>query len=313
MSDEQARTGCGVQCPVCRNGAIVVLLILLGSTTTGWIVTVTRDRPVTFPALPTVAPVVTPPVLPPIDRPSAPGAPELVEVLVAAKDLPVGTVLTREDLARDTVVKSKKVPKDALPPTYVIFREDLVDKRLSRPVHAEEPLNPQDLLTSGTITLPPGMNMVSLQLSVAQAAAGFVGPGSRVNVLATIRHGHRLHAFPLLVNMLVVAVDAHTTLGKDGPFPTLNTVSFAVTEKQALLLALAKKQGCSLELMLRNPSETPEADKDYDIDRVIKLISNERDQTGPPPSPAPPEPMPEPIETAPAPRPVVDPIPPAGE
>jgi Flp pilus assembly protein CpaB len=206
---------------------------------------------------------------------SAKGPVEQVEVLVAAKDLPVGTMLTREDLVGDKVVKTRKLPKEGLPPSFVINREDLMDKRLSRPVRAEETFNPLDLSKGGSITLPEGYDMISLQVGVGQAAAGFVGPGSRVNVLATVRMSNRLTAFPLLVNMLVVAVDTQTTYDKNGVFPTLSMVSFAVTQKQALLLSLAKNRGCTLELMLRHPSKTSEADKDYDIDKVEKLLSDE--------------------------------------
>jgi Flp pilus assembly protein CpaB len=200
---------------------------------------------------------------------------EQVEVLVAAKDLPVGTMLTREDLANDKMVKTKKLPKDGLPPAFVTNREDLMDKRLSRPVRTEETFNPQDLTKGGSVTLPEGYNMVSLQVGVGNAAAGFVGPGCRVNVLATVRLSNKLYAFPLLVNMLVVAVDTQTVYDKNGVFPTMNMVSFAVTQKQALLLSLAKNRGCTLELMLRHPATSSEVDKDYDIDRVEKILSDD--------------------------------------
>jgi pilus assembly protein CpaB len=200
---------------------------------------------------------------------------EQVDVIVAAKDLPVGTLLTREDLK--TKIKQKRVPKDGLPPAYVIDPNELVDKRLSRSVRAEETFNPADLTKGGVITLPPGMDMVSLQVSLPQAVSGFVAPGARVDVLATVRLHNKLLAFPLLVNMLVVAVDNTTQIPKEnGVFQTVNTVSFAVDRKQALLLALAKSRGCALELLLRHPEKASQAEENYDIDRVIKLLQDDR-------------------------------------
>ncbi|MBP3953852.1 Flp pilus assembly protein CpaB [Gemmata sp. G18] len=204
---------------------------------------------------------------------------EQVDVVVAAKDLPVGTILTRDEL-KDTV-KIVKRPKEGLPLTVVINPEELADKRLSRPLRADEPITTQDLSKGAIITLPEGYDMQSLQVSAAQAAAGFVGPGSRVNVNATLRLGNKLEAFPLLVNMLVVAVDTNTAYAKDsnGTFPSMNTVSFAVKEKEALLLSLAKSRGCSIELLLRNQNKNTESDKKYNIDEVIKLLSDDKDKS----------------------------------
>jgi Flp pilus assembly protein CpaB len=253
MSTELPRTGDGFRNPVYRTG-LVVLLVLVGLAPIGWVVLTVRQRPEV----------------------------EMVELLVAAKDLPVGTMLTREDLAGEKIVKGKKVPRSELPPAFVTDREDLVDKKLSRPVRAGEPFDPQELNTRGAITTPPGLDMVSLQ--IGSSAVGFVGPGSRVDVLAAVRDGTKLRAFPLLVNMLVVAVDTHPIYRGGVPDPPL--VSLPVTEKQALVLALAKGRGYSLEVVLRDPEKGPETDKDYDIDKLIKLLS---------------------VEVAPAPHPVGEP------
>lgn len=198
---------------------------------------------------------------------------ETVEVIVAAKDLPVGTALTKDDLK--TLIKRKKVPKDAVPPMVVETEDELLDKRLSRSIRNEETINKADLSKGGVVTIPPGMHMVAVPLGVPQAVAGFVGPGARVDVLATAQLGNKVVALPLLVNMLVLAVDTQTTYAKDGVFPTLNTISFAVDRKQALLLALAERRGCALKLLLRNPEEKF-ADEGYDIDKVIRLLSDDR-------------------------------------
>ncbi|HUR55345.1 MAG TPA: Flp pilus assembly protein CpaB [Gemmataceae bacterium] len=198
---------------------------------------------------------------------------EQVEVIVAAKDLPVGTQLSKDDLK--TAIKRKKLPKDGLPPAYVMDENLLVDKRMSRPIRAEETFNPADLSTGGVVTIPAGMHMHTLPIGVPQAVAGFAGPGSRVDVLVTIRLGTGTKAFPLLMNMLILAVDTQTAYTKDGTFQQLNSVSFAVDRKQALLLELAKSRGCSVALMLRNPDDKGTDTEGYDIEKVTALLSDD--------------------------------------
>jgi len=204
---------------------------------------------------------------------------EQVEVIVAAKDLPVGTMITRDDLKDDKVVKVKKIPKDGLPPAFISNKEDLVDKRLSRPVRAEETFNPQDLSKGGSVTLPDGYDLMSLQINVAQAAAGFIGPGSRVDVMASLRLGNTLKVFKLLVNMLVINVDQQVTYDKTGTFPSMNMIGFAVTDTHCMLLELAKARGCSLSLKLRHPNKSPDGDKDYKVEDVMKLLQDSQNPT----------------------------------
>jgi len=201
-----------------------------------------------------------------------------VEVIVAAKDLAVGTVMTKADLPK--LIMRKKIAKDALPTAYILNEEDFMDRRLTRAVHKEETFNPNDLTKGGVLTPPEGMDMVSMPITVSTGVGGFVGPGSKVDVLATLRIGNRLRAFPLLVDMLVLAVDTHVTFesGKggngSGVFPNMNNVTFATTQEQALLLALAKQRGCHLELLLRYPGKVK--DKDYDINKIKKLLEDEK-------------------------------------
>jgi pilus assembly protein CpaB len=229
---------------------------------------------------------------------------ETVELLVAAKDLPVGTMLTKDDLPK--LVKRKPVSRDAVPAKVVETVEELADKRLSRAVRADESFNPADLTKGGAVSIPPGMSMASLQVNVAQAVAGFVGPGSRVDVLASVRLKNQVRALPILVNMLVLAVDNQLVIPKEGSFQSVNTVSFAVDRKQALLIKLAQARSCDLSLLLRNPEDKdPPGDAAYDIDAVIQLLQDDKTKAevrddgdggekAPPPEPTPAAPPPAP-------------------
>jgi len=198
---------------------------------------------------------------------------EQVEVVVAAADLPVGTVFTKETMEK--TVKTKKVPKDALPPAFITNKDDLLEKRLSRPMRAEETLNPNDL--NKGITLPDNHDLVSLSIGASQAASGFVVPGSRVDVMASLRLGNTLKVFDLLVNTLVVNVNHDmANANKGGVYADLNQVGFALTKRQSAALELARARGCSLTLRLRNQNRTVEDDAKYDLEMVIKLLEDEK-------------------------------------
>ena len=195
---------------------------------------------------------------------------EQVDVIIATKDLPVGTVFTKDELKTSTMMK--KMPKDGLPPQYVTNPEELLDKRLSRPMRAGETLNPQDL--NKGVALPDGHDLVALSINASQAASGFVVPGSRVDVMASLRLGNTLKVFELLVNTLVLNVNHDMTNNKNGVYADLNQVGFALTRKQAVLLELARARGCTLTIKLRNEKRTAEEDAKYSIEETIKLLED---------------------------------------
>jgi Flp pilus assembly protein CpaB len=280
MSDKLSRADHCSRPAVCKNGVIVVLLVLLSIATTGWVVTATRERPTPTvsgqapePAAPTPTPNPTPtPVVPPPAHPER--ASDTVEILVAGRDLPVGTVLTKSD---DPLWTKLRVPKDQVSKGSVVDETQLINQRISKPLRAGEPFRSDVLVRGGTFTLPDGMDMVSLRFDVSGSNA-FAAPGSKVNILATGRSGDKIYAFPLLVNVLVIAVDtiADNREGKRSEM----TVSFAVTQKQALALALAKQRGCSLEILLRHPNSETDRDRNYDLDSVIKLLASDKKPGG---------------------------------
>jgi Flp pilus assembly protein CpaB len=199
-----------------------------------------------------------------------------IEVFVAAKNLPVGTVLSKEAVHNNKLVIKKSVPKNSVSPSVVLNEQDLLDRRLTRSIETGEYITSNALTKGSIITLPEGMDMITLPVTTTAAAAGFVGPGTRVDVLATYRQGNRLEAFPLLVNMLVLAVDKHasyetTDANKGGAaFTNVSSVSFAVTQEQALILKMAEHAGCHLSLLLRNPAK--KNDDHYDPEQVKKQL-----------------------------------------
>jgi Flp pilus assembly protein CpaB len=200
---------------------------------------------------------------------------EMVEVFVAAKDLPVGTMLTQGDIPK--YVTKKPIPKETLPPQFVVSLEELVGKRLSRQVLKDEPFQPGFLAKGAVVTLPEGKDMVSFGVSAVNAAGGFVGPGSKVDVLARLSIGSKVHVFPLLIDMLVIAVNTHVSYESNAAFPDMSMVSLAVDQEEALLLELAKQRGCQLSLLYRHPGKP--RDPSYDIKKIRQLLETTTSKT----------------------------------
>lgn len=200
---------------------------------------------------------------------------ETVQVYVAAKDLPVGTMFTQADISKYVTVK--ELPKSALPPQFVTNLDDMIGKRLSREVLKDEPFQPGFLAKGAVVTLPEGKDMVSLGVSAVNAAGGFIGPGSKVDVLARLTIGDKVEVFPLLIDMLVIAVNTHVTYDDKAAFPDMSMVSLAVDLEEALLLELAKQRGCQLSLLYRHPGKP--RDPNYDMKKVRKLLETATSKT----------------------------------
>lgn len=204
---------------------------------------------------------------------------EQVEVLVAAKDLPVGTTFTAKDM--DTLVKRKAVPKDSLPAPkegqaqgFVLNADDLLNKQLGRPMREGEVLNPNDL--NKGLSLPKGHDLVSMSIGAANASSGFIQPGSRIDVRATVRLDGETRSFKLLCDVLVITANHDQSAnGKNGgAYADLNQVGMALTEKQTTLFYLAQARNCDLKITLRHTEKSADDDKDYKIDDVIKLLED---------------------------------------
>jgi len=184
------------------------------------------------------------------NRQAPPPPPETVEAWVAARDLPAGTVLHKDELP--TLVVKKQFPKGRLPASAVIYEEDLYEMRLSRPVRQGEPFDLATLSKSLGIRIPKDMDLASLSFTVRTSSIGMIVPGKQVQILALGRRDGQLVAFPLFENMLVITVDSPAN--SQSPGMTDLTVSFAMDDDMYKLLELAQARGCRFAL-IRQPGD----------------------------------------------------------
>jgi Flp pilus assembly protein CpaB len=202
---------------------------------------------------------------------------DAIEVPVAAKDLPVGTKLAKDDLK--SLITYKKVSKEFLPTEFAQSEEQLADKRLVRMVRAGETFNPQDLTTNSPISPPPGYNVMTFAANPEKSVAGFAGPGSKVDVLASIpmrnSKNNRAVVLPVLIDMLVLAIDVNTEYSKQGAFPNMSMVSLAVNTRQASILHATISRGADIRLVLRNADHPPVWDKIYTDEEIWAILADE--------------------------------------
>jgi pilus assembly protein CpaB len=180
---------------------------------------------------------------------------DLVHVAVAARDLPVGHLLAADDL------QMAPWPAHLIPPGSAQSRDDLVGRGLIVAVYRHEPMLPAKVAPEGmggglANLIPEGKRAMAVRVDDVVGVAGFVVPGTRVDVLATLedRVGNpssQAVAQVILQNVEVLATGQSIERDlRNEPRPT-TVVTLLVTPHEGERLGLAASQG-RIQLALRN-------------------------------------------------------------
>lgn len=187
--------------------------------------------------------------------------PEMGRVLVAKKDIPVGTKIDEKEL--DNWVAVAEMPKELVPADAVVEIDSVKNKEVNRTLRRGNPIAISDLGNGSQIVLPDGCKQITIKSTVVDAVGGFVMPGSKVDILYMQRlpNGKSRSKF-IMRDMLVLAVNQVDRRDeKTGRvIPQVESVSLAVTDQQAGLLAHAEESG-RLKLVLRSPNQVDPKDQ----------------------------------------------------
>jgi Flp pilus assembly protein CpaB len=172
-------------------------------------------------------------------------------VWVATQKIPQGTMLKDPDklFAQQEMIAG--TAKNA-----VGDLEAYKGKMVSRTIQPGQWVTAEDLSANAGISIPEGYQAMAIKISADTAAGGFILPGSRVNVVATIREqNQKTKVQVILQDQLVLAVDQNAAR-PDGSqaIGTVNTALLAVKPKEAEKLTLAMSLG-ELRLVLRSPDD----------------------------------------------------------
>jgi pilus assembly protein CpaB len=178
-----------------------------------------------------------------------------VPVVVAADDIQVGAKLDTHD------VRVITVPQTAMPPGAFSRPTQVLNRGVILPISQGEFILPTQLaaLNAGAglpSLIPPGMRAVSVRVNDVVSVAGFVQPGTRVDVLATGSQGGNDHqTTTVLENVAVIAVGKSLDRSTSADAQTAPVITLLVSPDDAQKLALASQEG-RIQLSLRNPLDT---------------------------------------------------------
>src|SRR5215467_13854796 len=161
-----------------------------------------------------------------------------VNVVVAADDLQVGTKLGDSD------VKLLRFPQSTVPPGAYGSKDRVLNRGVILPIAKGDFILPSKLAAanagSGLASMiPQGMRAVSVRVNDVVSVAGFVQPGSRVDVLATGTQGTDRQTTTVLENVAVIAVGKSLERSPTGEAQSAPVITLLVAPDDAQRLTLA--------------------------------------------------------------------------
>jgi pilus assembly protein CpaB len=176
-------------------------------------------------------------------------------VVVATNDLVMGAEIKAEDL------KVALFPQGGAPEAAFSRVDEVVGRGVVVNIVRNEPILPAKLASKEAgaglpPVIPEGMRAVSVRVNEVIGVAGYVLPGTRVDVLATAsptNDPQDMTTKVVLANVQVLTAGTRMEQDqKDGKPVQVTVVTMSVTPEQAERLALASTEG-KIQLALRNP------------------------------------------------------------
>jgi pilus assembly protein CpaB len=185
-------------------------------------------------------------------------APAEAQVVIAAKDLNVGQLLTEAD------VRLAPIPASALPQGAFHNISDVIGRGVVLPMQGNEVVLGTKIAGADEgaglpAMITHGMRAVSVKVNDVVSVAGFVVPGTHVDVIVT---GNPTNASDVantttttvLQDVPVLAAGKKLQRDSEGKPQDVPVITLLVSPSDAQLLTLASSEG-RIQLSLRNPTD----------------------------------------------------------
>ena len=183
------------------------------------------------------------------------------DVVVASQKLGLGTRLSSEHLRVVSWPESLR-PEGSFPKAELVIGRGLIAQVLPNEPIVESRLAPKEGGAGLTSTIPEGMRAVAVKVNDVIGVAGFVLPGTRVDLILTgspnSATGNETSKI-ILENVLVLAAGQNIQQDERGNPQNVQVITLLVTPEDAQKVALAAADG-KIQLALRNPMDLKKAD-----------------------------------------------------
>jgi pilus assembly protein CpaB len=186
--------------------------------------------------------------------------PATTQIVVAKNDLPVGSTLSPKDLILMDWFS------DTLPDGAFTKTDGLVGRPLLYPLSAKQPVLERDLGVQGAGIglagkIPEGMRATAVRSNEISGVAGFLYPGSHVDVLVTMTPsgGNMPTTRTVLQNVQVLTAGQTIEPDPQGRPHSVNVVTLLVTPENSQRLQLASSQG-NIQFVLRSGADHEQAE-----------------------------------------------------
>ena len=177
-----------------------------------------------------------------------------VDVVLAARDLPTGTVVGQGD------IRTVPWPGDAIPAGFSSTAAEVVGRGVLLTIRENEPMLASKLARPEaggglSISIPEGQRALTFRVDDVIGVGGFVRPGHRVDVLVTVGAdggGGQPTTRMVLQNVEVAATGSTVEPNPQGEPETVPNATFHLAPDQAERLVMAARSG-TIQLALRNP------------------------------------------------------------
>jgi pilus assembly protein CpaB len=195
---------------------------------------------------------------------------KVVKLVAATKPLAAGSPITADSVAL--------VDWPANMPVSGNFTklEDVIGRSVIYPINEHQPILDHDVAQPGsgiglTVKIPEGMRAVSVRSNDVVGVAGFLYPGSHVDVLVTSKVDNSPTPLTqtILPNVEVLVAGQKTEPDPTGKPETVNVVTLLLKPEDGEKLVLASSQG-SIQFVLRNGADQASPDtKPVDMNDVV--------------------------------------------